>query len=260
MPGSRPAAVIGLVAALLLLLPACGRRDALPDEPIAPPEPSASPEVSQKKLKEIAAALDGYIQVGNGLPAGLLGPDAKAPGLSWRVQLLRVLGHRELYDAFEMTEPWDSPHNRKLIDRMPAVYARPDGKGPPGYTHYRGLVGPQGALEPRGRHPADPPRPEPGHALYSLPLPAGAPDGTSHTLLVVEAEEAVVWTRPDELPVGPGHPVPKLGGVARGGANVLFCDGSVYFLPADTPADTVKALCTASGGETVELPGRVLPK
>ena len=47
------------------------------------------------------------------------------PLLSWRVQLLPYLDAKALYDEFHLDEPWDSEHNRKLIDRMPEVYRSP---------------------------------------------------------------------------------------------------------------------------------------
>ena len=40
----------------------------------------------------------------------------------------------------------------------------------------------------------------------------------------------------------------------QGGANFLFVDGSVRFLPYSTPSSTILALASRSGGEVVELP------
>ena len=42
------------------------------------------------------------------------------PLLSWRVHLLPFLEENELYEQFKLDEPWDSPHNIKLLDQMPA--------------------------------------------------------------------------------------------------------------------------------------------
>ena len=36
--------------------------------------------------------------------------------------ILPFVEQRRLYDEFHTEEPWDSPHNRKLIARMPEVY------------------------------------------------------------------------------------------------------------------------------------------
>jgi hypothetical protein len=57
------------------------------------------------------------------------------------------------------------------------------------------------------------------------------PDGTSNTLLVAEAQDPVIWTKPDELPYEQGKPVPKLGGGVYGdGFNAAYCDGVAKFI------------------------------
>ena len=47
--------------------------------------------------------------------------------LSWRVYLLPFLGNLPLFQEFHLDEAWDSPHNKKLIAQMPAVFACPEG-------------------------------------------------------------------------------------------------------------------------------------
>jgi len=60
------------------------------------------------------------------LPAhAIYSKDGKTPLLSWRVEILRQLGHEALYKEFKLDEPWDSEHNKKLIGKMPKVYAGP---------------------------------------------------------------------------------------------------------------------------------------
>ncbi len=39
--------------------------------------------------------------------------------ISWRVRVLPVLGQKELYDRFDLNQPWDSPENLKLLQEMP---------------------------------------------------------------------------------------------------------------------------------------------
>ena len=36
--------------------------------------------------------------------------------------LLPYLDQKSLYDEFRLNEPWDSPHNRQLLDRIPGTY------------------------------------------------------------------------------------------------------------------------------------------
>src|SRR4051794_41698954 len=41
---------------------------------------------------------------------------------------------RALYDEFRLDEPWDGPHNRTLLGRMPAVFSLPGARVDPGMT------------------------------------------------------------------------------------------------------------------------------
>ena len=42
---------------------------------------------------------------------------------SWRVLILPYLEQKGLYDLFDRTAAWDSPHNRELLARRPSVYS-----------------------------------------------------------------------------------------------------------------------------------------
>ena len=77
-------------------------------------------------------------------------------------------------------------------------------------------------------------------------------DGTSNTILVVEANEAVEWTKPDELPYKDKEALPKLGGHTKGGFAVVMCDGSVKFLKDSTNIVTIWALGSRASGEIID--------
>ena len=47
------------------------------------------------------------------------------------------------------------------------------------------------------------------------------------------------------------QPLPKLGGLFKGGFLALLADGSVRFLSNSTPLLTLQALSTCAGGEVV---------
>ena len=118
--------------------------------------------------------------------AAIIGPNG-TPLLSWRVAILPYLGESEkaLYAQFKLSEPWDSPHNKALLAKMPKVYApvvAKDGEKGKNVTHYLGFVG--------------------GGASSSADQMVNVNsvnDGTSNTLMIAEAVTGVPWTKPEDL-------------------------------------------------------------
>jgi WD40 repeat protein len=86
--------------------------------------------VNNNNLKMIALAMHNYHDVHNSFPT----PYRQGKGLGWRVHLLPFLEQQPLYRQFKLDEPWDSPHNRMLLSKMPEVFNAPgtrnDGKTP----------------------------------------------------------------------------------------------------------------------------------
>jgi hypothetical protein len=158
--------------------------------------------------------------------------------LSWRVTILPYLGEQELYRRFKLDEPWDGPHNKKLLARMPKVYAPPGATTAPPYTtYYQVFVGPHAVFE---KHQV-------------MPFPGAITDGTSNTLLVVEAGSPVPWTKPEDLHFAPDEPLPELGGLFPDVFNAAFADGSVSALRKDADPDILRAAITRDMGEVVDL-------
>jgi hypothetical protein len=196
-------------------------------------------------LKCIGIALDAYHEVNGQLPPAVVRGTDGRPLYSWRVLLLPYLEHVQLYERFNLDEPWDSPHNRALVQEMPPYY-RPhlSGDDPPGTTRYQVLVGPGTAFERPGLTWAD------------------FADGRGNTLLVVEAATPVVWSAPDDLAYDPAGPLPGLGGVwtkpvrflcrefgRRPGFVACLGDGRVRFVRQSNDERVVRAAITRNGGE-----------
>ncbi len=205
---------------------------------------AASRLSESNNLKQIGLAMHNYHAVWGALPAASISDASGRPLLSWRVALLPFLEQDTLYKQFRLNESWDSPHNKKVAEQMPKVFASPVGVDAPGLTRYRVFTGDQAAFPERSR--------QPGPTSLGRRLTEFT-DGTANTLLVVEAGEAVPWTKPDELPYSPKGPLPRLGSQPTS-FQVLFADGSVRVLNRQSVNDnTLRALITPNGGEIVDL-------
>jgi prepilin-type processing-associated H-X9-DG protein len=192
---------------------------------------------SQNRLKQIGIAFHAYADVNKEKWAeDITDKDGKVL-LSWRVTLLPYLEGGNLYKQFKLNEPWDSAHNKKLIDKMPKVFAPVRGKAKEGETYYQRFVGKDALFNERGSD-------------YTIPA---VPDGTSNTALVVEAGDPVIWTRPADLPFNPKAPLPKLGGLFDGPFNALFCDGSVYRIRKDYDPDEMKKVVMPADGNPIDF-------
>src|SRR5262249_48303303 len=145
-----------------------------------------------------------------------------------------------LYKEFHLDEPWDSEHNRKLIPRMPNIYASPNVQTANGTTLYLGVAGP-GAIFGEDK---------------ALTL-RNIVDGTSKTIMVVEADadRAVPWSKPDDLHYNPDEPASGLGHLRPGGFLALFGDAHVTMISEAIAPDMLKALFTYAGREPVVFPG-----
>ena len=188
-------------------------------------------------LKQVGLAMHNYASVHGAFPAPAITDKQGKALLSWRVAILPYLDQKGLYNKFKLDEPWDSPHNKPLLMEMPSTFLCPSRAAvEPFTTTYQVFTG-RGALfeEGKGTKVAD------------------VTDGTTNTIMAVEADRAVSWTKPDDLPFDPAAP-PSLFGAASnhpGGFNVLFADGSVRFIKTSISVQTFRALITRAGGEVV---------
>lgn len=193
------------------------------------------------KLKNIVLAMQSYHDTYKQFPitnnAKLFDAQGK-PNLSWRVHLLPFLDQQPLYDQFKHEEPWDSPHNITLLDKMPDVFRDPDDDIGGTKTRFVTFTGPNTPYA----------RPQ-GLRFH------GFLDGTSMTLLVVTCgkNKAVPWTKPEDIAFDPDSPVGCLGQLDGPGIYYARVDGAVNIVKASIPPKWFQALVTPAGGE-------VLPK
>ena len=80
-------------------------------------------------------------------------------------------------------------------------------------------------------------------------------DGSSQTILVLETDTPVPWTKPDDLKWTKGEPVPRLASPHAGGAHAVFADGSIRFLRSTIEPQRLEAILTINGGEVLSGSG-----
>jgi hypothetical protein len=189
-------------------------------------------------LKQIAIAMHVHNDKVGRLPAQAVYDKNGKPMLSWRVLILPYLDQENLYAKFHLNEPWDSEHNKKLLAQMPKFYASPADESTTRdhTTHFQGFFGKEAFFEGK----------------EGLRLPKDFPDGTSNTLMIVEAAKAVPWTKPEDLPYDANKPLPKLG---LAGVKSYFlasmCDGSVRTISRSITEQTLRSAITRNGGEVL---------
>jgi hypothetical protein len=219
---------------------------AIPDSGFALNTSSAA----ENNVKQIVLAIINYADTFGHMPSNTYDKDGK-PLLSWRVHILPYIEQNNLYKQFKLDEPWDSPHNKTFSEAILKVYTVPGRPtGAFNETYFRAFILPKGAKPENGR-----PYLTEGESKGPN-FPGGFPDGTSNTLLVVEAAEAVPWAKPDDLPYDGKLLLPALGGPS-GRYIVGFADGSTRTFRRGQVDDTnLRGIITRDGGETVNIPDR----
>ncbi len=152
--------------------------------------------------------------------------------VSWRVLILPFIEQTELYNQYRFDEPWDGPNNSKLLAKMPAIYRHPDVPAGSTDTNFAVVQGKDTIFL------AD-------RALKFNEIT----DGSSNTLLLVETNAAIPWTKPEDLIYEADKELPKIGGFSDQGFQAAFADGSVRFLGKTLDPAMLRALLTARGGE-----------
>lgn len=191
---------------------------------------------SVNNMKLIGLAMHNYYSTNGHLPAAAVtAPGSKFPH-SWRVAVLPFVEESGLYQEYNLNEPWDSPTNLKVLAKMPAVFRHPEENPDSTSASYFVVTGPETLF------PGDQ-----GSTFDQVT------DGTSNTLMIVEARRPVPWTQPADVPFvnDPKTPPPAPGGYTPGGFNAGFADGSVRFIRSTIKPVVLRALLTRAGGEVV---------
>jgi len=175
---------------------------------------------SSNQLKQIGLALHDYHDIYQQFPPAYVTDEDGEPLYSWRVLLLPLLEEKELYDQFDLQEPWWSDHNRALIKKMPDVYASVSHEGATearGKTPYRAIVDKHAERTVL--------RPKKSRSFSEIT------DGASNSAMVIDDPARLVeWTKPEEIDPLELLTLTPIAENGMYGINVLLADGSVTFI------------------------------
>lgn len=242
-PSGSPGCAIAVCVVLALvvgalLLPTMGH----------PPEASHLSSC-KNNLKQLGLALHNYHDKFQSFPPAIVRDENARPHISWRTILLPYAEASVLYEKYKLNEPWDSPHNKALMQSSIEVFRCPSNKtdfGKP-TTNYVAVIGPNTAWRSDG-------------TVVSV---KDFTDGVSNTILLVETKEAGIHLfEPRDLsldqmilsinsPVGQGISSDHRIKTQSLGIHVLMADGTVWRLPDKTPPEVIHALLTINGGEKI---------
>lgn len=201
----------------------------------------------ESNLHRIALALEDYYADNGHYPPAVVNDENGTPKHSWRVLLLPYLGPEceRIHELYDLSEPWDGPHNMRLVRQIPAVYQCPsDVRATVGETSYLAVVGSNTVINNNPKQPT---------------LWEDITDDRSQTLVVVEAANSTTnWLEPkdigvDQLRAGLNSSNPASPGSNHiQGVNALMVDGSIARLPDIAPATDLRAMATIDGDEFIE--------
>lgn len=200
--------------ATIASLPTIAQRK--PNQPLSE---SQRRERAVKNLEVISSAVIEWLEGSFKVPVNHVKNSRGRPVLSWRVHILPMLGYQDLYNQFDLEQPWDSEHNQRLLELIPDEYASPERFDE--NTNYQLLVN--------------------GQALFTEKeqRDKGELSDAPNILMLVETDDelAVPWTAPFDYdttqePLGHG-----LGNLRSDGTFVAWMSGKVSVWP--NPLDQV---------------------
>ncbi len=172
----------------------------------------------------------------------MIGPDGR-PWHSWRVLILPFIEQDDLYKAYSFSEPWDGPNNRKLANQMPRIFAFAGTRQPGNSTaNYLAVVGVETMW--------------PGATTVAT---ADITDASSQTILLVESQDTNIhWMEPRDLSFADmDFRINSPGSINSPYLDpaVVMLDCSVQKLHPGIQPDTLRALLTIRGGESLDSTG-----
>lgn len=199
----------------------------------------------QDNLKLIGSGLNWYHDTCKSLPPAYTPDNQMKPRCSWRVAISPCIACTPFYDQYHHDEPWNSRYNKQLGEGELSCYCYyqcPSDQAPGVNTSYVAVTGPRTAW--------------PAPMVSRL---GNFTRGLSSTILVPEmSESGIHWIEPRDLQFdqmefkiyAPSRLRSSSGRGSRqalssahpGGAQMLFADGAVDFLSAETSEDVLREM------------------
>jgi hypothetical protein len=192
---------------------------------------------SMENLRRLALVIHNYADAYNRFPNQKntnVGTDN--PPYSWRVAILPYMdGQQSLYDQYRFDQPWDSEENLLLLEKMPEVFRHPSAPKNSIVTNYTLFVGEDTAISNAGNRRF-----------------ADFLDGASNSLLLLEADTEIPWTKPEDLPMDEDW-FKRLVLIDDGGLAIAMADGSTMFLDRENVnQETLESLILINDGKVVD--------
>jgi type II secretory pathway pseudopilin PulG len=223
--------VVGIIVVLLCLL--------LPTVRTA--SEAARRNQCQNNLKQVAIALQNYVEDHGALPPANATDEDGKPLHSWRTLILPYMEEQQLYLSIYLAKPWDAMANAKAFTTRVPAYHCPSASDGDKRTKYLAVVTPNSCFrvtEPR--------------SLSEI-------TNRARTLVAIEvdAEHAVPWMLPqdadEKVVLGLGGQQSNL--AHPGVVLAVFLDGHVEAFREDMPAAQRRALISVGGNDNAKVEG-----
>ena len=224
---------------------------------------SAARRVScTNNLHQIGLALQDYHGVHRCFPPGGIEPISpkwpKGRQIAWSAMLLPYLGEKPLHEQIDFRKPFDAQENAVAAAVVVSTYVCPSVSRTSLLVEERAVCDYGGIYGERITSPNNPPK---GTMLYDRVIRMHhILDGPSNTLMVSEdgGFRDGQWINGRNVfdQAFAINQAPEFENDIRsdhgGGANGLLADGSARFLNEEMDLDTLAAICTRQGRESVE--------
>lgn len=185
-------------------------------------------------LRQNALAMHNFHSAMGGFPTSVMVHPETGKKYSWRIAILPFMERNDLYQQYDFSQEWDSPHNLEVTADMPDFFRADSDDEDSTNTSFFLLTGAGSVFG--------------GEKALDFQEMA---DGSSNTIMAVEAIRDVHWSKPEDIVIDPKQPFPNLGGFHEGGFNVTMMDGSVRFMSENVAPEVLRKLFNPTDGAIV---------